>query len=78
MPFLSAVIKPHQPRNMGKASSSSNNYVNVGVDRGSSTTSELVQLLRQQASMRQPQTGLVTGTVNVYFNCPDIALGTIC
>ncbi|PSS23546.1 Heterogeneous nuclear ribonucleoprotein like, partial [Actinidia chinensis var. chinensis] len=65
------VLKPHQPRNMGKTSSSSNRYVNVGVDRGSSTTSELVQLLRRQASMRQPQTGLVTGSVDRDYHYPS-------
>ncbi|XP_028107926.1 protein gar2-like isoform X5 [Camellia sinensis] len=52
-----SVIMPHQPRTKGK--SASRNHEDIQVNRrSSSTTDELVQLLRQQASQRQPQTGL--------------------
>ncbi|XP_052200160.1 uncharacterized protein LOC127806728 [Diospyros lotus] len=53
---LKPVIKLHQPTN--KRNPTSSNYGNTLVDR-SSTTVELVQLLREQASWKPPQTGSV-------------------
>ncbi|KAI3447354.1 hypothetical protein Pfo_004019 [Paulownia fortunei] len=53
-------IKLHEPRNKGKSASSS--YDHVKVDNRPSTTDELVQILRQQASSKHntlhPRTGI--------------------
>ncbi|KAL6997862.1 hypothetical protein U1Q18_007987 [Sarracenia purpurea var. burkii] len=59
------VIKLHQAITKRKNVSSS--YDKVAVDKRSSTTDELVQLLREQASWRQPQTGLARGSVDVDY-----------
>ncbi|KAK3017585.1 hypothetical protein RJ639_003799 [Escallonia herrerae] len=60
-------VQPHEPRSTRRASSS--NYDSIVVDRRSSTTSELVGLLREQASWRQTQPALNTGfgACNVKF-----------
>ncbi|KAL7225807.1 hypothetical protein ACSBR1_021047 [Camellia fascicularis] len=58
-----SVIMPHQPRTKGKSASRNHEDIQVNT-RSSSTTDELVQLLRQQASQRQPQTGLGIASVD--------------
>uniref|UniRef100_A0A5B6ZRL5 Putative nucleolin-like n=1 Tax=Davidia involucrata TaxID=16924 RepID=A0A5B6ZRL5_DAVIN len=63
------VIKLHEPGNKGKSSSS--NYEDIRGGRRSSTTAELVQLLREQeASRRQSQTGLGRGSLNPDYLYP--------
>ncbi|KAA8516882.1 hypothetical protein F0562_017300 [Nyssa sinensis] len=60
------VIKPHEPGNKGKSSSS-----NYEGDRRSSTTAELVHLLREQASWRQSRTGLSIGSLDPDYLYPS-------
>ncbi|XP_059646489.1 nucleolin 2-like [Cornus florida] len=57
-----SVTRPHEPRNKGKSYSSG--YENVGIDKRSSTTAELVQLLREQASWTQSRTSLGIGSLD--------------
>lgn len=54
--FLSGDVKPNFPINKGK--SIGNIYDEKNVIGQSSTNAELVHLLREQASWRQPQRGL--------------------
>ena len=63
--FLSGDIKPNNPRNKGK--SIGNTYEEKNVVGRSSTNAELVQLLREQASWRQPQRGLGGGSLLSIF-----------
>lgn len=63
--FLSGDIKPNNPRNKGK--SIGNTYEEKNVVGRSSTNAELVQLLREQASWRQPQRGLGGGSLPSIF-----------
>ncbi|RVW90343.1 Heterogeneous nuclear ribonucleoprotein Q [Vitis vinifera] len=58
-------IKPNNPRNKGK--SIGNTYEEKNVVGRSSTNAELVQLLREQASWRQPQRGLGGGSLLSIF-----------
>ncbi|KAM7500017.1 hypothetical protein LguiA_024431 [Lonicera macranthoides] len=62
-------IRPHESRNKGNATSS--NYGDVRVDSRSSTTSELVQLLREQASWRQPEPGPGQGPADMDQTYPS-------
>lgn len=73
-------IKPNNPRNKGK--SIGNTYEEKNVVGRSSTNAELVQLLREQASWRQPQRGLGGASVNLEYpyslpgsKRPYVALG---
>ncbi|CAK9181054.1 unnamed protein product [Ilex paraguariensis] len=63
------VTRLHEPKNKGKFTR--NPYADVGVDKRSSTTAELVQLLREQASWSQTQPGSGIGSVELDSHYPS-------